>query len=151
MASRSRFREVEFLRKGHKVSDLMHFHYLSSSAIVDSEAAYSHVLGISLLSRGPVTASSTFWLITIKDAMATLAGSGWLFFAAAKKIMEYLAEAERTTAGEHAEPRSDLIVTAPIMFGRLHVLSPVLASLNAFLKVSVELMLSDRAAHFLNG
>jgi DNA-binding transcriptional LysR family regulator len=40
--------------------------------------------------------------------------------------------------------------TAPTMFGRLHVLPVVTAFLAAFPEVSVELMLTDRVAHFLD-
>ena len=59
-------------------------------------------------------------------------------------------EAERAAAGEYIEPKGDLVVTAPTMFGRLHVLPVVTAFLAAFREVSVELMLTDRVAHFLD-
>ena len=79
-----------------------------------------------------------------------LTPAGRSFVAAARTILEQLAEAERAAAGEYAEPKGDLVVTAPVMFGRLHVLPVVLAFLDAFPDVSVELMLTDRVAHFLD-
>ncbi len=77
-----------------------------------------------------------------------LTPAGRSFVTAAKTILEQLAEAERTAVGEYTEPKGDLVVTAPILFGRLHVLPVVLAFLDAFPEVSVELMLTDRVAHF---
>lgn len=78
-----------------------------------------------------------------------LTPAGEAYITAAKTILEQLNEAERAAAGEYAEPRGDLVVTAPIMFGRLHVLPVVTAFLESFPEVSVELMLTDRVAHFL--
>ena len=68
----------------------------------------------------------------------------------AKTILEQLNEAERAAAGEYTEPKGDLVVTAPTMFGRLHVLPVVTTFLTAFPEVSVELMLTDRVTHFLD-
>ncbi len=79
-----------------------------------------------------------------------LTPAGRTYITAAKAILEQLNEAERTAAGEYTEPKGDLVVTAPIMFGRLHVLPVVTTFLTAFPEVSVELMLTDRVAHFLD-
>ncbi len=78
-----------------------------------------------------------------------LTPAGRTYVTSVRTILEQLNEAERTAAGEYAEPRGDLVVTAPVMFGRLHVLPVVTAFLAAFPAVSVELMLTDRVAHFL--
>jgi len=78
-----------------------------------------------------------------------LTPAGEAYITAAKTILELLNEAERAAAGEYAEPKGDLVVTAPIMLGRLHVLPVVTAFLASFPEVSVELMLTDRVAHFL--
>ena len=79
-----------------------------------------------------------------------LTPTGRSYVAAAKTILEQLAEAERAAAGEYAQPRGDLVVTAPIMFGRLHVLPVVTGFLAAHPEVAVGLMLTDRVAHFLD-
>jgi DNA-binding transcriptional LysR family regulator len=79
-----------------------------------------------------------------------LTPAGRSYVAAAKSILEQLSEAERAAAGEYSEPKGDLVVSAPIMFGRLHVLPVVMTFLAAFPEVSVELMLTDRVTHFLD-
>lgn len=77
-----------------------------------------------------------------------LTPTGRSYVAAAKAILEQLNEVERTAAGEYTEPRGDLVVTAPIMFGRLHVLPAVTRFLSTFPEISVSLMLTDRVTHF---
>ena len=79
-----------------------------------------------------------------------LTQAGRTYIASAKTILEQLNEAERAAAGEYTEPKGDLVVTAPIMFGRLHVLPVVTSFLTVFPEVSVELMLTDRVAHLLD-
>src|ERR1700742_1229792 len=54
-----------------------------------------------------------------------LTPTGRSYVAAAKAILEQLQEAERNAAGEYTEARGDLVITAPIMFGRFHVLPVV--------------------------
>jgi DNA-binding transcriptional LysR family regulator len=79
-----------------------------------------------------------------------LTPAGRTYVTSAKTILEQLNEAERAAAGEYTEPKGDLVVTAPTMFGRLHVLPVVTTFLTAFPEVSVQLMLTDRVAHFLD-
>ena len=79
-----------------------------------------------------------------------LTPAGRTYIMSAKTILEQLNEAERAAAGEYTEPKGDLVVTAPMMFGRLHVLPAVTTFLKAFPEVSVELMLTDRVTHFLD-
>jgi DNA-binding transcriptional LysR family regulator len=78
-----------------------------------------------------------------------LTPAGRSYVSAAKSILEQLNEAERAASGEYTEPRGDLVVTAPIMFGRLNVLPVVTRFLEAFPDVSVGLVMTDRIAHFL--
>ncbi len=79
-----------------------------------------------------------------------LTPAGRTYITAAKTVLEQLREAERAAAGEYTAPKGDLVVTAPIMFGRLHVLPVVTAFLTAFPEVSVALTLTDRVTHFLD-
>jgi DNA-binding transcriptional LysR family regulator len=79
-----------------------------------------------------------------------LTPAGRSYVTAAKAILEQLTEAERAAAGEYTEPKGDLTVTAPIMFGRLHGLPVVTRFLSAFPDVAVQLVLTDRVAHFLD-
>lgn len=75
---------------------------------------------------------------------------GRSYATAAKAILEQLTEAERAAAGEYTRPKGDLAVTAPVMFGRMHVLPVVAHFLDAFPDVAIELVLTDRVAHFLD-
>jgi DNA-binding transcriptional LysR family regulator len=59
-------------------------------------------------------------------------------------------EAERAASGEYSAPRGDLIITAPVVFGRLHVLPVVTDFLAAFPDISVRLTLSDRNVHLVD-
>ncbi|WP_204259667.1 LysR family transcriptional regulator [Lichenicola cladoniae] len=79
-----------------------------------------------------------------------LTPAGRSYVTSAKAILEQLNEAERTAAGEYREPRGDLTVTAPIMFGRMHVLPIVAGFLSAFPDVAVELVLTDRLTRFVD-
>jgi DNA-binding transcriptional LysR family regulator len=79
-----------------------------------------------------------------------LTPAGRSYVTAARTILEQLTEAERTAAGEYTEPKGDLVVTAPTMFGRLHILPVVTGFLAAYPEVGVELMLTDRVTHFLD-
>ena len=79
-----------------------------------------------------------------------LTPAGRSYVTAARAILEQLTEAERAAAGEYMEPKGDLVVTAPTMFGRLHVLPVVTQFLAAYPDVAVGLALTDRVAHFLD-
>jgi len=77
-----------------------------------------------------------------------LTPTGRSYVTGAKAVLEQLNEVERNASGEYVEPRGDLSVTAPVMFGRLHVLPTVTRFLAAYPDVAVSLMLTDRVAHF---
>lgn len=74
----------------------------------------------------------------------TLTDTGQTYVAACRRILEEVAEAERNASGEFTAPRGVLTMTAPIVFGRLHVLPAVTAFLRAFPDVDVRLELTDR-------
>ena len=78
---------------------------------------------------------------THRKLLLTDAGSA--FVAAGRRVLEQLDEAERTAAGEYRTPRGDLLVTAPIMFGKLHVTPVVLAFLAAYADVNARVVLFD--------
>ena len=76
--------------------------------------------------------------------------AGRCYVTAARAILEQVNEAERAAAGEYVAPRGDLVVTAPVMFGRLHVLPVVTEFLRMYPDVGVTLTLSDRVAHLID-
>src|SRR5258708_33080777 len=60
-------------------------------------------------------------LLTRSTRRLVLTDSGVAYVAAAKRILDEVSEAERAAAGEHTTPRRDLVITAPVLVGRLHV------------------------------
>ncbi|MET0310127.1 MAG: LysR family transcriptional regulator [Sphingomonas sp.] len=74
----------------------------------------------------------------------TLTDAGIAYVAAARRILEQLDDAEREAAGEFTTPKGELVLTAPILFGRLHVLPVVADFLAGFPEINVRLVLLDR-------
>ena len=74
----------------------------------------------------------------------SLTDSGRRFFDASQRLIEELDAADREARGEFAEPKGELAITAPIVFGRLHVVPVVSEFLQAFPEVNVRLLLGDR-------
>lgn len=79
----------------------------------------------------------------------TLTDAGRDYLAACKRILEDVTEAERAAAGEFSEPRGDLVITAPLVMGRMHVLPVVIEFLAAYPEINVRLIQGDRIAHLL--
>ncbi len=82
-------------------------------------------------------------LITRTTRKLVLTDTGIEFLAASRRLIESMQEAERTARGEYNEPRGDLVIAAPIAFGRLHVLPVLCEFLQAYPKVNVRLSLGD--------
>jgi DNA-binding transcriptional LysR family regulator len=79
----------------------------------------------------------------------TLTDAGRNYVAACKRIVEDVAEAERAASGEYRAPTGDLVITAPLVFGRMHVLPVVAEFLKAYADIHVRLQLSDRVVNLL--
>jgi DNA-binding transcriptional LysR family regulator len=76
-----------------------------------------------------------------------LTDAGRSYVAACKRILDDVREAERAAAGEYSAPKGELIITAPIVFGRLHVLPVLLEFLNTYPEIDVRLTLADRVVN----
>lgn len=83
-------------------------------------------------------------LITRTTRRLALTESGRSYAATCRQVLDELDDAGRRLAGEQAEPRGELALTAPVVFGRLHVLPIVTAFLNAFPRVAARMLLVDR-------
>jgi DNA-binding transcriptional LysR family regulator len=79
-----------------------------------------------------------------------LSEAGRAYAQACRRILDEVRGAERAVAGEYDAPRGELAVTAPIVFGRLHVLPVITAFLRANADVDVRLALGDRVAHLMD-
>jgi len=73
-----------------------------------------------------------------------LTDAGTVFLEQARRILADLAGAEREIRGAEVEPRGQLHLTAPVMFGRLHVLPVVGALMAEHRELSARMMLIDR-------
>src|SRR5262245_46740542 len=68
-----------------------------------------------------------------------LTDAGRSYVAACRDILASVDQAERAASGEYAAPRGEIVVTAPIVFGRLHVLPVVLEFLDTYPDINVRL------------
>ncbi|GLQ53788.1 LysR family transcriptional regulator [Devosia nitrariae] len=76
-----------------------------------------------------------------------LTDAGRAFVGTSRRILDELDEAERAATGEYRAPRGDLLITAPVEFGRLHVEPVVLDFLRTYPDINVRLNLAD---HFVD-
>lgn len=67
-----------------------------------------------------------------------------------KRILAEVAEADRGASGEYNAPQGELIVTAPVVFGRLHVLPVAAEFLAAYPHVDIRLALVDRPLNLMD-
>jgi len=79
----------------------------------------------------------------------TLTDAGARYLARARRILADLGEAEAAAAAEVAVPTGRFVVTAPQVFGRLHVAPVMCEYLARYPAVIGELALSDRVAHLV--
>ena len=83
-------------------------------------------------------------LITRTTRRLVLTEPGLHYLESCRRILAELEAAELRLAGEQAEPQGELAFTAPVVFGRLHVLPVVVAFLAAYPRVSARMLLVDR-------
>jgi DNA-binding transcriptional LysR family regulator len=79
-----------------------------------------------------------------------LTDTGAAYLASARRILEDIEETERIASGEFHAPRGELTLTAPVFFGRLHILPIVADFLAAYPEINIRLLLSDRNLHLLD-
>lgn len=72
-----------------------------------------------------------------------LTEAGAIYVAYVRRVIDELIEGERVAKGEYRTPSGELVVTAPFMFGKLHVAPVVHAFLRAYPDVTVRLLLTD--------
>lgn len=83
-------------------------------------------------------------LLTRTTRRLALTDVGSRYLAASRRVLADLDEAERIAVGARAAPQGRLSITAPVVFGRLHVLPLVGDFLRAHAAVDVRLVLFDR-------
>lgn len=88
-------------------------------------------------------------LLTRSTRKLVLTAAGQRYVAACRRILDEIADAERTASGEYQAPRGELVLTAPVVLGRLHVLPVTTEFLAAYPDVDVRLVLTDRPLDLL--
>lgn len=78
-----------------------------------------------------------------------LTEAGQAYVEDCRRILDAVTEAERGASGQYNAPQGELTVTAPIVFGRLHVTPVVTEFLRAYERVDVRLLLADRALNLV--
>ncbi|HZF45564.1 MAG TPA: LysR family transcriptional regulator [Sphingomonadaceae bacterium] len=102
----------------------------SPPAITRAIASLERHLGVTLFHRSTRSVSLT--------------DDGAAFLDRARRILIDLREAEHIVMGGRSAPRGQIYITAPVMFGRLHVLPVVSELLVEYRDLSARMMLIDR-------
>ncbi|HKR44749.1 MAG TPA: LysR family transcriptional regulator [Paraburkholderia sp.] len=79
----------------------------------------------------------------------SLTEAGEAYVASCRRILEDIGEIERAVTGEYATPKGSLVATAPVVFGRLHVVPVMSAFLAHYPEIDARLVLTDRNVNFL--
>ena len=108
---------------------------ISPSVVTRLVARLENQLGIRLLQR-------TTRSVTLTDA-------GTRYLERARRVLSELEEAEESAAAERARPTGRLVVSAPALFGRLHVSPLMCRYLDLNPDVVGELTLSDRVMNLV--
>lgn len=88
-------------------------------------------------------------LLNRSSRKLTLTDAGVAYVEACRRILEDINEAERGASGEYNSPKGNLVITAPILFGRMHVLPIIVEFLKAYPEIDVRLVLTDDVANLL--
>jgi DNA-binding transcriptional LysR family regulator len=108
---------------------------LSAASVTRAVAALEKRIGTPLLTR---TTRSVH-----------LSEAGQRFLEDCRRILAEVQEAEDSAAGSHAEPRGQLTITAPVMFGELFVTPVMVSYLSQFPEVSINGLLVDRVVSMI--
>ncbi|MBS0295595.1 MAG: LysR family transcriptional regulator [Proteobacteria bacterium] len=133
---------IEAMRAFLSVADLGSFTEaarrlrLSAAATSRAVAQLEDELGVNLLRR------------TTRSVRLTERGE--LFHRRCRLILDEFEDTARLVRGEDSAPRGGLTVSAPMMFGRMHVAPIVEGLLEAHPALSVRLLLTDRIVHLVD-
>lgn len=109
---------------------------ISPPAITRAIGELESHLGVRLLSR-------TTRVVRVTDA-------GERYVEDCKRILVDLAEADESVSGLHSSPRGRLVVTAPVLFGALHVTPVVTECLDRHPDVSIACWFMDRVVNMMD-
>lgn len=107
----------------------------SAPAVTRAVAGLEEHLGVKLLNR------------TTRFVRTTEAGQRYL--EDVRRILAEVEAAEEAAAGVNAEPRGQLAVTAPVMFGRRYVMPGIVEYLRRYPDMQVDAVFLDRTVNLL--
>ncbi|MFM0340410.1 LysR family transcriptional regulator [Paraburkholderia fungorum] len=118
-----------------------------------SLSAASRRLGIPLatISRriSELEAHLTVQLVVRGTRRLTLTKAGHGYVVSCRRVMEEIAEIERTTSGEYHAPQGELVVSVPPIMGRIHIMPVIVEFLRAFPQIRMRVQLTDRLVNLL--
>ena len=89
-------------------------------------------------------------LVVRTSRRLALTEAGRAYVEASRRILDDIEDAERAASGEYRAPRGHLTITAPIVFGRLHVEPVVLEFLKAYPEIDARLVLADNVVNLVD-
>lgn len=108
---------------------------LSATTVTRTVKSLEHALGVSLFNR------------TTRSVHLTTEGAE--FLARCRAAISDLDDAVAIAQGGGTKPQGILSITAPVVFGRLHVLPAVTEILKAWPRLTIRLFLTDRVVHLV--
>jgi DNA-binding transcriptional LysR family regulator len=78
-----------------------------------------------------------------------LTDAGVQYLRTCQRVLEDINEAERLASGEYIAPKGNLVVSAPVVFGKLHLMPVLLEFLHTYPDIDVELRLIDVAVDLI--
>ena len=109
---------------------------LSPSVVTRVINALEERLGVRLFTR------------TTRKVVLTEAGEG--FYEDAGRILEALNEAEANASGAHQQPRGQLTVTAPVLFGQLYLVPIINEFIEDYPEIEANVLFLDRIVNLLD-
>ena len=88
-------------------------------------------------------------LLTRTTRSVHLSEAGQRYLEDCRRILAEVQEAEDSAAGSHAQPRGQLTITAPVLFGELFVTPVMVEYLARFPEVSINGLLVDRVVNMV--
>lgn len=79
----------------------------------------------------------------------TLTEAGRGYVASCRRVLEDIAEIERTTSGEYLAPQGELVISVPPVLGRIHVMPVIVEFLRAFPRIRMRVQMTDRLVNLL--
>lgn len=116
-----------------------------------AEAARARGVSATAASRAVSELEARLGVMLLRRTTRTvlLTPEGATYLERSRHALEELDDAARGLRGENAEPQGELIVTAPVVFGRCHVLPVALAMMRHHTQLTVKLMLTDRVVRLV--